>query len=163
MREPASQVKGLSDLVHKFQAMGVDLGSALLPSALAGGLVVANDAKRRAPFLSGTMRRSIHVEPGEVGPESASVLVGTDVVYAKSHELGLTILHPGGTPYIVTEEGARFMRKDGQYPGGVRFTRPHYITFKAKPFLRPALDENRDRVMEAIGKALLKRLRRYER
>lgn len=65
-------------------------------------------------------------------------LLGSKLIYAAIHEYGGTINHPGGTPYIVTGKGALFMKKDGNYPEGVKFTKPHLITIKARPYLKPA-------------------------
>jgi hypothetical protein len=54
-------------------------------------------------------------------------------IHDKSREAGLgdfakgIINHPGGTPYIVTDKGAKWLKKDGVYPKSVRFTKPHNI------------------------------------
>lgn len=157
------QVHGLQDVVRRLAYLGADLEQAMQLAVIAGGQVVANDAKRRAPKLTRTLSRSIHVEAGESSLQGATALVGTDVVYAAIHEYGGTIQHPGGTPYIVTSSGAKFLRKDGRYPAGVRFTKPHPIHISAQPYLRPALDENRGQVSQAIGISLQAYLRRVLR
>lgn len=51
-----------------------------------------NDVQAGAPYLTGILRRSIHIEPvsGIVkdGQNRAYVVVGTDVVYARRLEFG---------------------------------------------------------------------------
>lgn len=61
------------------------------------------------------------------------------VPYAAIHEYGGTANHPGGTPFWVDEKGAHFMKKDGSYPEGTRFTAPHQITMPSRSYIRPAL------------------------
>jgi phage gpG-like protein len=72
--------------------------------------------------------------------------VGTDVPYARIHELGGTINHPGGTPYIVTTNGAVFLSKTKadqlrQRGFWVGLTKPHPIKMPRRPYLVPALEE----------------------
>jgi len=60
---------------------------------------------------------------------------GTNKKYAAIHNYGGTIKHPGGTPYITTKKGAIFMKKDGKYPKGTKFTKAHDIKMPARPFM----------------------------
>jgi len=57
---------------------------AINPALMAGGWLIANDAKARAAYKSGTLRRSI--EPQERGP--GDVVVGSSVPYARRIEYG---------------------------------------------------------------------------
>lgn len=100
-------------------------GQALSDSVTAGALLVENDAKIAAPVLTGTLRRSIHTEV-TAGDGEASALVGTDVPYARRLEFG--------------------------FVGADRLGR-HYNQ-AARPYLRPALDNNRERVSELISRAV---------
>jgi phage gpG-like protein len=61
------------------------------------------------------------------------VLIGSNLPQARILHEGGTIQHPGGTPYITTRAGAKFLRKDGNYPKGTRFTRPHTIRIEPRP------------------------------
>lgn len=125
---------------------------------------------------TGLLRRSITVErtkPGlrRIGPAAGLVYPGgTPVgVVARAHELGATINHPGGTPYIIVSgrDGAPravFLSKKSTYKAGkkakqqrgasrikkalakggvVKFTKPHTIRIPKRPFLRPALSKSR--------------------
>ncbi len=60
---------------------------------------------------------------------------GTNRVQGAILHYGGDIDHPGGTPYIVIGGRAKFLRKDGEYPAGVKFTRPHTITLPPRPYL----------------------------
>ena len=70
-------------------------GQGLLPALRAAALVVQNDAKRRAPFKTGTLKKSIHTEPRG----SHAVSVGTDVPYAARIEFGFAGTDSRGRTY----------------------------------------------------------------
>ncbi len=78
------------------------------------------------------------------------------VPYAAIHEYGGTINHPGGTPFWVDEKGAHFMKKDGGYPDGTRFTAPHQITMPARSYIRPALDDLQPDIYRVAHEEFLK-------
>jgi len=86
-------------------------GKVLENACLAGALLVSNKAKENAPYITGTLKRSIHVgnhtaesapdfTPNDVagvytdlgGKEikdhSATLLVGTNLIYAATQEFG---------------------------------------------------------------------------
>jgi len=55
----------MEDFKDQLKALGEVLGGQVGMTALtAGALIVSNDAKRRAPYRTGNLRRSIHIEPG---------------------------------------------------------------------------------------------------
>ncbi len=109
-------------------------GKATDTALLAAALVPMNAAKRKAPYLTGNLRRSIHVGGSGDGLEQPTdgtdigkagkhtVKVGTNVVYAKPQEYGSA-------------------------------NRP------ARPFLRPALDENKREMQREFADALEDALR----
>ena len=66
--------------------IGGDISGAVTKSLWQASMLVRRDASKRAPFKSGTLRRSI-VE--KVNGMKATV--GTNVVYAAIHEYGGTI------------------------------------------------------------------------
>lgn len=138
-------VTGDKELARRFDQLSAAMRGKTLERALvAGALIVANDAKRRAPVLTGNLRRSIHVggygaagglESGTTGTDiggnrstatSAEVLVGTNVEYARYPEFGTSKM-------------------------------------AARPFVRPALDENRDAVVREVDEALRDLLRSVTR
>lgn len=96
-----------------------------------------NPTRNRALLVQGGhLRRSIKVRlQGQEGVRATS-----DFVYAPVHNEGAVINHPGGTPYIIKGKKSRraslanlgknvavFLKKDGNYPKGVKFTKPHPI------------------------------------
>ena len=117
-------------------------GKMLAQALVAGALVIQNDAKRRAPYKTGTLRRSIHVgghkdqapgsegAPDVPGPKiygrDAEVTVGTNLEYAARQEYGFN-----DTDRI-----------------GRRYRQP------ARPFMRPAADENIAAVEREVSRAL---------
>lgn len=113
----------------KLSAISVAFGgSAMNAPLMAGAQIVANDARTKAPVLSGTLRRSIGTEV----ISSGVVAVGTSVPYARRIEMGFEGADKRGRVY-------------------------HQA---AKPYLRPALDQNRDAVLQAIAAATQDLLRR---
>jgi HK97 gp10 family phage protein len=132
-------VTGGPELVRRLESLiGGTAGELLESAVVSGALIVVNDAKRRAPVLTGNLRRSIHVGGhghggglesggGDTGTDiegnshsnhSAEVQVGTNVDYAAAQEYG-------------TSRGIR-----------------------AHPYLRPAFDENTDKVADEIKAAV---------
>lgn len=108
-------LRGVPEMHAKFGKLDAAMkGQGARLAMRAGGMVIMNGAKRRAPYRTGTLRRSIAIEDG---PGPLEVTIGTDLNYA---------------PYV--EFGTSRMA--------------------ARPYLRPALDEDHDEAMSAIGDAL---------
>lgn len=79
------QLEMSAELRSKLSTIAAALGGeALNAPLLAAGWLIANDAKGRAPYKSGTLRRSI--EPQAVAP--GEVIVGSSVPYARRLEYG---------------------------------------------------------------------------
>lgn len=136
-----STVIGTKELIAKFNKLSeAARGKALENSLVAGGLLISNSAKDKAHYITGTLKRSIHVggHTAESSPDftpedvagnysdvggnitsetSASIMVGTNVEYGKHQEYGTSKM-------------------------------------AARPFLRPALDEEKENVSDEIGAAL---------
>lgn len=154
------QVQGLDTLLRDLEKAGKKAIPALNTALGSAALIVQNAAKVKAPKKSRTLSRSIHHEVMTEG-DRVEAIVGTNVEYARIQEFGGIINHPGGTPYIPWGEGngpfegaVKFLKKDGAYPAGVQFSKPHKIHIPAQPYLRPALIENRSRVIQEINEAL---------
>ena len=108
---------GQEELLSNLKKLGSKLGDGLEAAVKAGALLIQNMAKEKAPFKTGNLRRSIHMETTEKTGERAVVQVGTNVIYAAPQEFGTS-------------------------------------TIPAHPYLRPALDKNKDKVPKEIGEAL---------
>jgi len=76
--------------------------------------------------------------------QKGKIIIGTNVKYAAIHNFGGTIVVRGGRkhgqPYLVTNkpfEGAvTFLKKDGKYPAGVRYTKRHKIRMPRRQFMK---------------------------
>ena len=103
------------------------------------GLLVQASATYRAPVDLGNLKNSIQIEA-----EAREVTIGTNVEYAPYLEFGTGIYAEKGdgrkTPWMY------FNRKLNTY----LWTRGN----KPQPFLRPALDENVERIKTLIANAL---------
>lgn len=108
---------------------------------------------------TGALRWSVIHTPvrNSGGLLSASLQAGTAgraLVYARIHELGGTIQHPGGTAYIFNPKtgNAIFIsnRTAGSgWPETLR-TRPHPIRIPARPYMRPGTEEMRPRLVQLL-------------
>lgn len=129
------QVSGSESLRRKLEQLSESVRGRLNEMAVvAGALIVQNDAKRRAPYRTGNLRRSIHIgghadvaadfhdttgtelPAPETSATRTEVLIGTNVEYAWFIEYGIQRRRP-------------------------------------RPYLRPALDENQDAVQREVGEA----------
>ena len=111
-----------------------------LPTA---GVFVTGEAQLRAPVDYGQLRASIHYRVG-----SDHVAIGTAVEYAPDVEYGTK-------PHVIRVKTAKvltngkdFFGKEVQHPGT-----------RAQPFLRPAIDENRGRIINMF-RAIMRRFAR---
>jgi len=120
-------------------------GKQLLTGVINGALLIRNRASANAPFVTGTLKRSIHigghteVSPGfnpsegysdiegeEVTPERVKVEVGTNLIYAPRVEYGFS----------------------GKDKLGRVYNQP------PNPYLRSAFDQEKDAAMREIDKTL---------
>lgn len=104
---------------------------------VAAGWIIANAAKEKAPYVSGTLKRSIGVFSPDVTDRDAAgrfvstVLVGSDVPYAARIEYGFSGMDSRGRTYH-------------QEP---------------RPYLRPSLDENAKQAEDAMADIFKEMLR----
>jgi HK97 gp10 family phage protein len=111
-------------------------GENIMKALLAGGEVVRNHAKLniQAQELVDTsnLLNSISVQEGSGGKTDATVEIGTNVEYAAIHEFGGAI------------------HQTNAWGKGITQT----IHIPARPYLRPALDENESSIVDAVGASL---------
>ena len=111
-------------------------GDNIMKSLLAGGEVVRNHTKLniQAQELVDTsnLLNSISVQEGSGGKTDATVEIGTNVEYAAIHEFGGAI------------------HQTNAWGKGITQT----IHIPARPYLRPALDENVNSISDAVGASL---------
>ena len=115
-------------------------GDQLMQIAKAGGFVVEAHAKINAGsgrpglrMITGNLVNSISVSEGRKTETGADVDIGTNVVYARIHELGGIIKGAFGIANMI-------------------------VHMPARPYLRPAMDENEPDIIKAVMTELWRHL-----
>lgn len=94
-------------------------------AARAGAMPILNDARRRAPKLTGNLARSIQISVVSRSMNAVKVAVGTNAVYAKMVEFG----------GVIVPKRARFLA--WQTPAG-EWIFARRVIQPSRPYLRPA-------------------------
>jgi HK97 gp10 family phage protein len=117
-------------------------GQALANAAMAGGQVIEAQAKINAEQVfsgkaRGELSGSIKTELTKSSDRSAEVSVGPSVVYGRIQELG-GIVRPVTARMLswIGDTGERIFAKMVRIP--------------PRPYLRPAVDESKDRIAQAV-------------
>lgn len=134
------EVRGTRELRAAIDKIGDEFERELEAAVRSGALIVQNNAKSRAPYRTGNLRRSIHMETTERSREHVQVEVGTDLEYAAIHEFG-GVITPKKAKALHFFIGAKAI-----------FTRA--VHMPARPYLRPALDENKAKIITEVREAL---------
>lgn len=145
--ELRQEIQGLRELQRETERIVRELhGEPMLNGMRRATLLVQTSAKRLAPVDTGRLRSSI---TPEIREESRRVIgvVGSNVIYAPYMETGTRPHWPpeaalevwakrhGTTAYIV----ARSIARKGT---------------KARPYLQPAFDQNKERIQTIIGETV---------
>ena len=104
--------------------------------------IVEADAKTKAPKDTGALRNSIKSKVESSSGEMAGI-VYTPLEYAPYVEFGTGLFAENGgraDSWKYQDDKGNWHKTNGQ--------KPH-------PFLRPALDENKDKIIEILGEGLL--------
>lgn len=130
---------------------------ALSDAALAGAQVVVDRAVERLSIQSwdsGDLGRSMHALVVEADVSHAVAQAGTDKEHGVFVEYGTGIYGTGegATRQPIRPKTGKFLRWVGK-DGTVHFAR-EVKGMEPRPFLRPALDESHDQVLEAMGNAI---------
>lgn len=125
---------------------GAARGEALKQAGMAGGQVIEAAAKVNAEAQfrgspTGTLKESIHTEIVKADQNAVTVHIGTGLIYARIQEFG-------GWIKPVTAKVLSWINARGERV----FAKKVYI--KARPYLRPARDENLQKVKDAIGASI---------
>ena len=127
------KIEGGKELDAALKKLGIDLERKIAKSgARAGANIVAKAAREKAPQDSGTLKRSIKV-------------------VARSKRVGDAVVS------VVTRSGKKWNSKgmNAWYAGKVEFGTEHT---PARPFMRPALDENGERIIKAMSAKIQERI-----
>lgn len=131
--------KVLEELTKK---MSPEMAKAAMEKACA---LVEASAKENAPKGTGELRRSITSEVQDIGGEVQGV-VFTPLEYAPYVEYGTGLFAEGGgrtdVPWSYRDDEGEWHSTSGQRP---------------QPFMRPALDANREQIVRIFKEALKKK------
>lgn len=174
-----SGVFGTEELLVKLRQLTQEVqGEALVNTVQAGGTVVVNAAKenirKQGLIRTRTLSRSVHQEVTEETDDHAAVDVGTDLEYAAVHEFGGTIQAKSGK-YLAIPVGSYTgsPRKHGDLklrktaagnlvmldPSGiVQYVLKRSVEIPARPYMRPAADENNEKVKEVMARSWQKQI-----
>lgn len=135
------QVINLEEFKGQLVALGEKVrGQNLVTALKAGALLVQNAAKEKCPARTRTLSRSIHIEVASSEGDNVEVDIGTDVVYAAIQEFG----------GVITPKRAKMLHWT---EGGLDIF-AHMVTIPAHPYLRPAMDENKDAIQAEVAATL---------
>ena len=132
--------EGLDKLIDKIEDIG-DVQA--IASAMQDACnLVEGAAKDKAPKDTGALRRSI-TSKIEVNGSEIDGIVFTPLEYAPYVEYGTGLFAENGngrqTPWVYRDDKGDYHYTHGQHP---------------QPFLRPALNENKDEIIQIIKEAL---------
>ena len=132
--------EGLDKLIDKIEDIG-DVQA--IASAMQDACdLVEGSAKDKAPKDTGALRRSI-TSKIEVNGSEIDGIVFTPLEYAPYVEYGTGLFAENGngrqTPWVYRDDKGDYHYTHGQHP---------------QPFLRPALNENKDEIIQIIKEAL---------
>lgn len=132
-----AQIENLDKLLNKLEKLEkIDLDKVLNKACI----LVENDAKKKCPVGTGELRNSITHEV-----EGTEAIVGTNTEYAPYVEFGTGIFSSMGngrqTPWSYQDVEGHWHTTIGQQP---------------QPYLNPALDENRSKIVDLFKEELKK-------
>ena len=129
--------EGMEDVLEHLEAVGSteELADAMKKAVL----IVERSAKQKVPKGNGELGRSITSEV-EVGANEVKGIVYTPLEYAPYVEYGTGLFAEAGNgrkdvPWSYQDDEGEWHSTSGQHP---------------KPFLRPALDENREQILRLL-------------
>ena len=127
----SKNVENIAEVINSLKAMGVELDSPDLQRMLkAQAMPIINSAKNLAPKDSGDLAKSIGFITGKDKDNKTKVLIGLRKEYYNNY---LGVMFEYGTV-------ARIQQDTGRYTGII----------EARPFMRPALDQNAGKVTDGI-------------
>lgn len=100
-------------------------------------LLIESDAKQLCPVDTGRLRSSI---AADISSDGLSATIGTDVEYAAAIEFG-TVAH------TIRPVNGKALHFNGKF-----FAVVHHPGTKARPFLYPAIEQNRQAFLQRIKK-----------
>lgn len=135
------ELNGLVELIGQFDGYGKN-GWAVCEALEKACLLVERSARQKAPKDNGALGRSITSMVEREGDECRGI-VFTPLEYAPYVEYGTGLFAEGGNgrkdvPWCYQDDKGEWHSTSGQHP---------------QPFMRPALDENREKILRLLKKA----------
>lgn len=145
------RVSGFKELEANLKALPLRLARNVVARATYAGAVVVRDAARKnAPVKTGKLRKSIRIK------KKRSRRGSTEVIYTVfPKEYYGHIVEKGSGPHIIKVKTKKALGKYGKF--GLIVKHPGA---KAKPFLRPAFDDNIPRIIDAMQAKLVQGIER---
>lgn len=167
------KIKGGPKIVAKLRNSGDDAIELVQAVLFEAGQKVQTDAQKsitegavsgagHKPSAPGTAPNNdtgvlaSNIETLETGP--LKVTVSSNAPYARIQEFGGTIQHPGGTAYFPNGSGGvTFVSNeavDGVLGRNLPRTKAHPITLPPRPYMGPALQKNKQRILDRVVAAI---------
>lgn len=135
--------EGLDEIINQLETM--KQAKAMKQAMEMSCLLVERSAKEKAPKDTGALRRSIESKVEGDGKDIVGI-VSTPLEYAPYVEYGTGLFAENGgrkdVPWNYQDDKGEWHSTSGQHP---------------HPFMRPALDENREKILTLLRGALLKK------
>lgn len=150
----AATIVGQEQVERVLELAGPQLRQALNAALEVQGVKLAQYAKfhklsgQVLHVRTGTLRRSVHSTANDSDPNHFYVDVGTNVPYGAVHEFGFQGL-------VSVREHLRRAKS-----GKESIVRAHtmHMNLRARPWLRPSLQESKDNIVVALKAAMMKAL-----
>jgi phage gpG-like protein len=130
----------------------LDVWAAQLAAYIKSDKLSGNPLHRR----SGALSASVHPVTSQGGDTvSGGAGGGAGIPYAKIHEFGGTIAHPGGTAYFIGQDGmATFVSNASALADRLPRTKPHSIPIPERSYMRSAFEERAPSGIERLRAAV---------
>ena len=149
------KVTGAQELREAFRKLSLDFDRTVAGALVAGCFVISNDAKDRCPYITGNLRRSIHIG---LGSDMALVVAPIQPEGDGTTPRAMPVT-PGTVDRIASALKSSW-RVELMIGTKVWYGWQVEFIGRGGPFLRPALDENKQEVHAEIRRALQQVIRK---
>ncbi len=139
-------VSGLDSLINSLSAVCTNVNKVVEEGLLKGAMLIQNSAKYHCPVDTGALRNSIVITPIESGFDIGSILE-----YAEAVEYGTGSLGDPSVSHTTKEKWVYYNPLTKEY----KTAYPQ----KPRPFMYPALQENKLNVEICVKESIVKRLK----
>lgn len=138
------RIEGVEDLVAKLKQLEVDVANVLEEACTAGAKIIQDAANQAAPAPH------VEMETEEKTDDSVTIAIGPD-----DDHWYYRFAESGAQPHEITPKTAGALAFEGE-SGLVITQQVSHTGMAARPFLRPAADENEAKIKDAVGDVLKK-------